>query len=99
VARVSLAEAARGTEGVLLRGDPEATVGSYSIDTRTLKPGDLFFALVGPNHDAHRFVPDAIRKGAAAVVISGERPANFPGRRRSSGSRTPPGPSRTWGAG
>ena len=79
VARVSLAEATRGTEGVLLRGDPEATVGSYSIDTRTLKPGDLFFALVGPNHDAHRFVPEAIRNGAAAVVISRGRAGDFPG--------------------
>jgi UDP-N-acetylmuramoyl-tripeptide--D-alanyl-D-alanine ligase len=79
VARVSLSEATRGTEGVLLRGDPEATVESYSIDTRTLKPGDLFFALVGPNHDAHRFVPEAIRKGAAVVVISRGRAGDFPG--------------------
>ena len=52
---------------------------SYSIDTRTLKPGDLFFALVGPNHDAHRFVPEAIRNGAAAVVISRGRAGDFPG--------------------
>jgi len=79
VARVSLAEATRGTEGVLLWGDPEATVESYSIDTRTLKPGDLFFALMGPNHDAHRFVPEAIRNGAAAVVISRGRAGDFPG--------------------
>jgi UDP-N-acetylmuramoyl-tripeptide--D-alanyl-D-alanine ligase len=79
MARISLAEAAQGTEGVLLRGDPEATVVSYSIDTRTLKAGDLFFALVGPNHDAHGFVPEAIRKGASAVVISRGRAADFPG--------------------
>src|SRR5258706_7105807 len=79
MARISLGEAARGTEGVLLRGDPEATVESYSIDTRTLKTGDLFFALVGPNHDAHRFVSEAIGKGAAAVVISRGRANDFGG--------------------
>ncbi len=79
MARVSLAEAARETRGALLQGDPDAAVESYSIDTRTLKSGDLFFALVGPNHDAHRFVPDAIRKGAAAVVISRGGEGDFPG--------------------
>jgi UDP-N-acetylmuramoyl-tripeptide--D-alanyl-D-alanine ligase len=39
-----------------------------SIDTRTLHEGDLFVALKGPNHDGHRFIPDALAAGAAAVV-------------------------------
>jgi len=79
MARISLAEASRGTEGVLVRGDGRSTVESFSIDTRTLKGGDLFFALVGPSHDAHAFVPEAIRKGAAAVVISRGGTDEFPG--------------------
>ena len=79
MARIRLSEVAEGTEGVLLRGDANAVVDSFSIDTRTLKPGDLFFALVGPNHDGHRFVPEAIRKGAAAVVIARGRTGDFPG--------------------
>ena len=79
MARLSLAEVSRGTEAVLLRGDPGTTVESFSIDTRTLRSGDLFFALVGPNHDAHRFVPEAMRKGAKAVVISRGRTGDFPG--------------------
>jgi UDP-N-acetylmuramoyl-tripeptide--D-alanyl-D-alanine ligase len=54
-------------------------VDSFSIDTRTLKPGDVFFALVGVNHDAHRFVPQAIQKGAKVVVISRGRSGDFPG--------------------
>jgi UDP-N-acetylmuramoyl-tripeptide--D-alanyl-D-alanine ligase len=54
-------------------------VDSFSIDTRTLKPGDVYFALVGVNHDAHRFVPEAIRRGAKAVVISRGRAGDFPG--------------------
>ena len=44
-------------------------VSGFSVDTRTLQPGDLYFALRGPCHDGHDFVDAAIRKGAAAVVV------------------------------
>ncbi len=40
-----------------------------STDTRTVKSGQLFVALKGPNFDAHDFVQDAIDKGAAAVLV------------------------------
>jgi len=46
----------------------EAAFSSVSTDTRTLAPGNLFFALSGPNFDGNRFVADAFAKGAAAVV-------------------------------
>jgi UDP-N-acetylmuramoyl-tripeptide--D-alanyl-D-alanine ligase len=57
----------------------EIEVSEYSIDTRTLRPGALFFALVGPNHDAHRFVADAFARGAAAAVVHADPPAPPPG--------------------
>jgi UDP-N-acetylmuramoyl-tripeptide--D-alanyl-D-alanine ligase len=41
-----------------------------STDTRTLKTGNLFFALSGENFDGHRFVERAIALGAVAVVVS-----------------------------
>lgn len=41
----------------------------WSVDTRTLAPGDLFFALRGPHHDGHDYVAAAIAKGAAGVVV------------------------------
>ena len=44
-------------------------VTGWSVDTRTLAPGDLFFALRGPNHDGHNFVTAALDKGAAGVVV------------------------------
>jgi UDP-N-acetylmuramoyl-tripeptide--D-alanyl-D-alanine ligase len=44
----------------------------WSVDTRTLCPGDLFFALRGPNHDGHAYVALAMQMGAAAAVV--ERP-------------------------
>lgn len=40
-----------------------------SIDTRTLRAGDLFVALRGPSHDGHDFVTAALEHGAAAAVI------------------------------
>jgi UDP-N-acetylmuramoyl-tripeptide--D-alanyl-D-alanine ligase len=44
-------------------------VTGWSVDTRTLSAGDLFFALRGPNHDGHAYAALALEKGAAAVVV------------------------------
>lgn len=40
----------------------------FSIDSRTVKEGDLFVAIRGKRHDGHDFVPDALQKGVAGVV-------------------------------
>lgn len=42
----------------------------YSIDTRTLAPGDLFFAIRGERFDAHAFVDTAFERGAVAAVVA-----------------------------
>ena len=47
-------------------------VAGWSVDSRTQFPGDLFFALRGPNHDGHVFVRSALSHGAAAVVVDHE---------------------------
>ncbi|MGE3643404.1 MAG: UDP-N-acetylmuramoylalanyl-D-glutamyl-2,6-diaminopimelate--D-alanyl-D-alanine ligase [Beijerinckiaceae bacterium] len=44
-------------------------VTGVSIDTRTLEPGDLFFAIVGDSNDGHDYVAKAFEAGAAAAVI------------------------------
>jgi len=44
-------------------------VSGISIDTRTLKPGDLFVALVGDNGDGHDHAGVALAKGAAGVMV------------------------------
>ncbi len=55
------------------RGEPlPAKVTGWSVDTRTQNAGDLYFALRGPNHDGHQYVPAALEKGAAGVVVSAE---------------------------
>ena len=54
----------------------------YSIDSRTLQPGELFFAVKGERLDGHDFVAQALERGAAAAVIRADRRAYFPPRSR-----------------
>jgi len=51
-------------------------VAGWSVDTRTQNPGDLYFALRGPNHDGHDFVGAAFERGAVAAVV--ERASGAP---------------------
>lgn len=46
------------------------TASGVSIDTRTLRTGDLFVAIEGPQYDGHTFVADAFARGAVAAVVS-----------------------------
>ncbi|HUP04418.1 MAG TPA: UDP-N-acetylmuramoyl-tripeptide--D-alanyl-D-alanine ligase [Bryobacteraceae bacterium] len=57
--------------GVLgVPGDwPAVSATGWSVDTRTQQPGDLYFALRGPNHDGHSYVNAALRQGAAGAVV------------------------------
>jgi UDP-N-acetylmuramoyl-tripeptide--D-alanyl-D-alanine ligase len=52
---------------------PELEATSYSIDTRTLVPGALFFAVSGDRFDAHAFVPGAIAAGSVAAVVAKDK--------------------------
>lgn len=53
-----------------------ATISGISTDTRTIKQGDLFIALRGPNFDAHDFAANAVAQGATAVMV--ERQLKLP---------------------
>jgi UDP-N-acetylmuramoyl-tripeptide--D-alanyl-D-alanine ligase len=56
--------------GRLVQGNPETMVSGIAIDSRGAGPGQLFFAFPGSRADGHRFVGDALSRGAAAAVIS-----------------------------
>jgi UDP-N-acetylmuramoyl-tripeptide--D-alanyl-D-alanine ligase len=68
-------------------GDAVAATG-YSIDTRTLQPGDLFFAIRGERFDGHDFVAAALERGAVAAVVSTD-PTSAKGR-QTWGTQTSP---------
>ncbi|HVT19862.1 MAG TPA: UDP-N-acetylmuramoyl-tripeptide--D-alanyl-D-alanine ligase [Mycobacteriales bacterium] len=65
-------EVAALTGGRLHRVDPAAVVrGPVVIDSREASAGSLFVALPGEHVDGHRFVGDAIRRGAVLAMTSG----------------------------
>ncbi|HEY1949049.1 MAG TPA: UDP-N-acetylmuramoyl-tripeptide--D-alanyl-D-alanine ligase [Bryobacteraceae bacterium] len=67
----SLAQVREATEGRLLDACPDSYARGYGIDSRTVNPGDLFFAIQGAT-DGHRFCSAAIERGAIACVVSNE---------------------------
>jgi len=68
-------DAARATAGDV---HPDWSASGVSINTRTLKPGDLFIALQGPNADGHDWVATAFEKGAAAAAVCHRPPVLDP---------------------
>lgn len=57
--------------------DHSAVAQGYSIDSRTIAPGELFFAIVGDRLDGHDYVRAALNKGAVGAIISASRAAEF----------------------
>jgi UDP-N-acetylmuramoyl-tripeptide--D-alanyl-D-alanine ligase len=55
------------------RYDGRATAQGYSIDSRTVQPGELFFAVKGERLDGHDFVDQALSRGAIAAVVEKAR--------------------------
>lgn len=60
------------TGGTLERGRPDQSFEATVIDSRQAGPGCLFVAIVGPNHDAHRFVDEVLAKGAAGALVQSD---------------------------
>jgi UDP-N-acetylmuramoyl-L-alanyl-D-glutamate--2,6-diaminopimelate ligase len=55
--------------GAQVRGPADREIQGLAHDSRTVRPGDLFAAIRGFNHDGHRHAPDAVRRGAAALLV------------------------------
>jgi UDP-N-acetylmuramoyl-tripeptide--D-alanyl-D-alanine ligase len=62
--------------------DHNSVAQGYSIDSRTVRPGELFFAVQGERLDGHGFVPQALEKGAVAAVVRKDQLARYPARTR-----------------
>jgi UDP-N-acetylmuramoyl-tripeptide--D-alanyl-D-alanine ligase len=60
------------------RGDAPVGVPGLSIDSRTVKPGEAFFAIAGESRDGHDFVGTALAAGAGLAVIAAGRDVALP---------------------
>jgi UDP-N-acetylmuramoyl-tripeptide--D-alanyl-D-alanine ligase len=58
--------------------DPLARLAGVSIDSRTVRAGELFIAIHGPRHDGHSFVAAALAAGALCAVVARARLDEFP---------------------
>jgi len=67
---LSAAEIAAATGGRVVSGNPAQRVERWSIDTRSIAPGDLFVAIRGDRFDGHDFVAAALAAGAAGAVVT-----------------------------
>jgi UDP-N-acetylmuramoyl-tripeptide--D-alanyl-D-alanine ligase len=61
---------------------PEEIAQAYSIDSRTVSVGQLFFAVKGERLDGHDFVTQALEKGAVAAVVRKDQLSRYPARAR-----------------
>ncbi len=57
--------------------DPKAIAEGYSIDSRTVRPGELFFAVKGERLDGHDFIDQALARGAVAAVVRRDQLARY----------------------
>jgi UDP-N-acetylmuramoyl-L-alanyl-D-glutamate--2,6-diaminopimelate ligase len=71
-----IGDLARAVPGAALTGPAGVDVRSIQVDSRRVEAGDLFVAYPGVVLDSHRFVADALARGAGAVVV--ERPVDVP---------------------
>jgi UDP-N-acetylmuramoyl-tripeptide--D-alanyl-D-alanine ligase len=81
--KLTLAEAAVGTGAKLEAPASVQQTGTlvahgYSIDSRTVAAGELFFAVRGERFDGHDFVAGAVERGAVAAVVSRARVSTLP---------------------
>lgn len=68
--RLTLADVAESVGGRLDGGEARVCIAGACTDSRDIRPGELFVALVGERFDGHEFVAEALSNGAAAVVVS-----------------------------
>lgn len=76
IGNMTLSQLAQELGGELLGED--VTFSNVSTDTRSLKSGDLYLALVGENYDGNNFIDEAARAGAGSAVISRELASRLP---------------------
>jgi UDP-N-acetylmuramoyl-tripeptide--D-alanyl-D-alanine ligase len=75
---LSLSEIASLSATQLELGNSDLAISHVSTDSRTIKPGDLFVALCGEHFDAHNFLEQVAKAGAAGALVSRDPPPGLP---------------------
>ncbi|OGP54838.1 MAG: hypothetical protein A2Y65_03440 [Deltaproteobacteria bacterium RBG_13_52_11] len=70
--QLSIEMVLEATKGVLIQGDAQTSFAGVSTDSRSIRPGELFFALRGGHFDGHRFFAEAVQRGAGGGVVEEE---------------------------
>lgn len=65
-----------GIDHKLINLKPDTVVEGISADSRTIKKGEVFVAINGPEHNGYDYIEDALKKGAAALCLDKLRPAD-----------------------
>ena len=65
----TISEIIEATKGKLVQGPARGRVRSVSIDSRTIKKGELFIAVKGDIFDGHDFIDDVIARGVRVIVV------------------------------
>ena len=69
---IALRHLLAGLEGCRVRGDENLVVTGVAYHSGEVAPGGIFVALKGARTDGHRFVAEALSRGAAAIVSEQE---------------------------
>ena len=77
-AGVSVDALALAVPDARLVGSGTRAISGLSYDSRLVQPGDLFAALRGADFDGHMFIPEAERRGAAALLVEAVGPTELP---------------------
>jgi UDP-N-acetylmuramoyl-L-alanyl-D-glutamate--2,6-diaminopimelate ligase len=75
---IRLVKLLRGVESAGAAAHGDLGVAEVAYDSRKVKPGTLFVAILGEKTDGNKFVPDAIARGAVAIVSEQGRPESIP---------------------
>ena len=62
----------------LIRGNGERVAFGVSLDSRSIKPGELFVTIRGPKHDGHSHLAEAAEKGAIAALVQKQEVKKIP---------------------
>lgn len=68
--KLTMKEVSKAVKGRLIIGKEDSVIERVSTDSRNAGAEDLFFPLIGENHDAHKFIPMAAKGGCRNFIVS-----------------------------